>query len=160
LIYSLGIREVGEATAASLAAHFGEMSALGEATEEQLLEVNDVGPIVAHHISNFFSQKKHWQLIDELKKAGLQWPEGKVERGNQPLAGNTYVLTGTLESMSRDEAKDKLQALGAKVAGSVSKNTTAVFAGPGAGSKLAKAEQLGVEVLDEQALLDLLGDIN
>lgn len=155
-IYALGIREVGEATAATLAGHFGTLDALAEADEAALLSVPDVGPVVAHYIREFFSQRKHLQLIADLRKLGVQWQEGKVDRGNKPLAGQTWVLTGTLEAMGRDEAKDKLLALGAKVAGSVSKATSVVVAGPGAGSKLTKAQELGITVMDEEAFLALL----
>lgn len=156
-IYALGIREVGEATAATLANHFGSIKNIMEADEEQLLEVNDVGPVVAHYLREFFAQAKHKDLINDLQKAGIQWQESAPQSaGHKPLSGKTYVLTGTLEAMSRDEAKDKLQALGAKVAGSVSKNTTAVIAGPGAGSKLANAESLGIPVMDESEFLVFL----
>jgi len=156
-VYALGIREVGEATAATLANHFGALKEIMDASEQKLLEVNDVGPVVAHYILDFFSQKKHRDLIAQLKKAGLQWQEGdtRVARA-KPLSGLIYVLTGTLESLSRDEAKDRLQALGAKVAGSVSKNTSVVVAGPGAGSKLAKAEELGVAIYNEEMFLSHL----
>ena len=156
-IYALGIREVGEATAATLAAHFGTLDALVHADEAQLLEVSDVGPVVTHYMLDVFKQSKHLKLIDQLQKHGVHWKEGAVaDKAALPLNGLTYVLTGTLEAMSRDEAKDKLQALGAKVAGSVSKATDYVVAGPGAGSKLSKAEQLGIPVLDEAQLLALL----
>jgi len=156
-IYGLGIREVGEATATTLSSHFGSLNKLIEANEEKLLEVSDVGPVVAQYLLEFFSQPKHKRLIADLQKAGIQWKEGASQSaGNKPLSGHTYVLTGTLESTSRDEAKDKLQALGAKVAGSVSKNTTAVIAGPGAGSKLANAESLGIRVMDEAEFLKFL----
>jgi len=156
-VYALGIREVGEATAATLANHFGTLKELMDASEPQLLEVNDVGPVVAHYLLEFFSQDKHRNLISQLKKSGIYWDENKnSSRDEKPLSGLIYVLTGTLESLSRDEAKDRLQALGAKVAGSVSKNTNVVVAGPGAGSKLAKAEELGVEIYDEEKLLNQL----
>jgi len=158
-VYALGIREVGEATASTLAAHFGTLKNIMEANEEKLLEVSDVGPVVAHYLREFFSQAKHKMLIADLQKAGIHWQEGEPQStGHKPLLGKTYVLTGTLESMSRDEAKDKLQALGAKVAGSVSKNTTAVIAGPGAGSKLANAESLGVAVMNEAEFLRFLAE--
>lgn len=155
-IYALGIREVGEATAATLAQHFGTLDELAAADEEALLSVPDVGPVVAHYIREFFSQAKHLRLIADLRQLGVQWVEGKTDQGSKPLSGQTWVLTGTLESMGRDEAKDKLLALGAKVAGSVSKATTVVVAGPGAGSKLAKAQELGVTIMDEDAFLVLL----
>ncbi len=151
-IYALGVREVGEATAAALARHFGDLEELLAATEETLREVPDVGPVVAEHIHTFFAQTSNRVVIEALRKAGVHWP--KVAKAAQaPLAGQTWVLTGTLESMSRAEAKAKLEALGAKVSGSVSAKTTQVVAGPGAGSKLASAEQLGVPVMDEAEFL-------
>ncbi len=156
-IYSLGIREVGEATARNLANAFGDLDGLIEADEEQLLAVPDVGGIVAHHIRTFFQQPHNLEVIDALKGAGVTWPVQEVaEPQAQPLLNQVYVLTGTLERMGRDEAKEKLQQLGAKVSGSVSKKTDCVIAGPGAGSKLAKAESLGVTVLDEEGFIELL----
>ncbi len=157
LLYALGIREVGEATAASLAAHFGALDGIAGATEEELTEVPDVGPVVAGHVAAFFREPHNREVIAKLRQAGVTWPEGQPKRAAEgPLAGRTYVLTGTLESMTRPEARDKLKALGAKVAGSVSKKTTAVIAGANAGSKLAKAESLTVPVLSEADLLALL----
>ncbi len=157
LLYALGIREVGEATAASLAAHFGALDGIAGATEEELTEVPDVGPVVAGHVAAFFREPHNREVIAKLRQAGVTWPEGQPKRAAEgPLAGRTYVLTGTLESMTRPEASDKLKALGAKVAGSVSKKTTAVIAGANAGSKLAKAESLTVPVLSEADLLALL----
>lgn len=156
-IYALGIREVGEATAHSLAAHFGDFDSMAAATEEELQQVEDVGPVVAAHIVHFFRQQSNRAVIDALRKAGIHWPDESVAvGGSQKLAGNTYVVTGTLSSMTRDEAKKKLMALGAKVAGSVSKKTTALIAGEKAGSKLSKAESLGVTVLDEDAFRELI----
>ncbi|MGA1071165.1 MAG: NAD-dependent DNA ligase LigA [Pseudohongiellaceae bacterium] len=156
-LYALGIREVGEATALQLANHFGELSALQEATIESLIDVPDVGPIVAEHIVSFFANKANVALLARLQECGITWPKISVASAeSQPLSGQTIVLTGTLEMLSRNEAKARLVALGAKVAGSVSKSTTIVYAGPGAGSKLAKATELGIEVGDEAALLDLL----
>jgi len=156
-LFALGIREVGESTARTLANHFGSLQKIEEASEEQLLAVADVGPIVAHHIHTFFRQPHNREVLDKLLAAGVEWPEvDHVEVGEQPLNGQTFVLTGTLESMSRDDAKAKLQALGAKVSGSVSKKTSVVVAGEAAGSKLTKAEQLGVEIWDEDQLLSLL----
>ncbi|WP_417681052.1 NAD-dependent DNA ligase LigA [Pseudidiomarina aquimaris] len=157
-LYALGIREVGEATAANLAAHFATLEALMEAEKEQLEEVTDVGSVVASHIYQFFREPHNQTVIDELLAQGISWP--KVEQlaaSEATLAGNTYVLTGTLTQMTRDEAKQALQARGAKVTGSVSAKTTAVIAGDNAGSKLAKAEQLGVTVLSEDDLAELLG---
>ncbi len=155
-LYALGIREVGEATAQALAAHFGGLEALMSADEDALQQVPDVGPVVAGHIAVFFSNEDNRKVVDQLLAAGLQWSEQSAQTVSDALAGQTFVLTGTLDSMSRDEAKARLMALGAKVAGSVSKKTSCVVAGPGAGSKLDKAEQLGVRVIDESGLIELL----
>lgn len=156
-LYALGIREVGEATAANLANHFGDLQSIQAASTEALLTVDDVGPIVAKHIHDWFAAEHCDELIKQLIDAGIHWPVIEVvDKAELPLAGKTYVVTGTLEAMGRSEAKERLQALGAKVAGSVSKNTHCVVAGPGAGSKLKKAEDLGVDVIDEQAFLELL----
>ncbi|SIT72978.1 DNA ligase (NAD+) [Ectothiorhodosinus mongolicus] len=160
-IFALGIREVGEATARNLAAHFGSLDALLAASEEDLLAVADVGPIVAGHIAAFFQQPHNREVIDALRERGVIWEErdaATLSSEAQVLSGKTYVLTGSLSSMTRDEAGERLRALGAKVSGSVSKQTTAVIAGEAAGSKLQKAESLGVPILDEAALLSLLGD--
>lgn len=155
-IYALGIREVGEATAASLAAHFQAFDKVAEASIEALQEVDDIGEVVAHHIHTFFAEPHNQQVVSELR-GFIAWPEGEaIASKDDRLAGNTYVLTGTLASMTRDEAKQALEALGAKVTGSVSKKTTAVIAGESAGSKLTKAEQLGVAVLSEDDLQALL----
>ena len=160
LIYALGIREVGEATARSLAARFGSLAALGAASDESLEGVDDVGPIVARHVVDWFASPENQTLLDELKAHGVQWPEyeARIPAGAGPLEGVTCVITGTLSSMKRDEAKARLQDLGAKVAGSVSKKTSCLFAGADAGSKLTKAEQLGVPVIDETGLNDILRD--
>lgn len=156
-LYSLGIREVGEATALSLANNFGNLDALTHADEESLQQVPDVGPIVANHIATFFQQQHNLEIIDALIAAGVQWQEQQsVDRDALPLAGKTYVLTGTLAKLTRDEAKQYLQQLGAKVSGSVSKKSDAVIAGEKAGSKLTKAESLGVPVMDEDALIEML----
>ncbi len=156
-IYSLGIREVGEATARNLANVYGDLDAVIAASEEQLLAVPDVGDVVAHHIRTFFQQAHNLEVVAALKEAGVHWPlQESMQLENQPLLNKVYVLTGTLELMSRDDAKAKLQQLGAKVSGSVSKKTDCVVAGPGAGSKLAKAESLEVLVLDEEAFVSLL----
>jgi DNA ligase (NAD+) len=156
-IYALGIREVGEATALSLAQHFGSWEALCVAGEEGLLAVADVGPVVADYLRQFMDSQQSMQVVERLRAAGVHWPDiATVPREAQPLEGQTWVVTGTLESLSRDEAKAHLQFLGAKVAGSVSAKTNCVVAGPGAGSKLSKAEDLGVKVIDEQALLAML----
>jgi DNA ligase (NAD+) len=156
-LYGLGIRHVGEATARDLARHFGKMDTIMDASVEQLLEVPDVGPVVAESIHTFFAQPHNREVVEQLRACGVSWPEGEPQaRAPKPLAGKTVVLTGTLPTLSRDEAKDLLEAAGAKVAGSVSKKTDYVVAGAEAGSKLEKARQLGVAVLDEQGLLDLL----
>lgn len=155
-LYALGIREVGEATAANLAAHYCELEAIKQADLESLQEVSDVGGIVAQHLVNFFAEEHNVQVIDELIAAGITWPKiEKVAVDSLPLAGQTFVLTGTLEQMDRNTAKATLQGLGAKVAGSVSAKTSCVVAGEKAGSKLTKAETLGVKVMNEQQMLDL-----
>jgi DNA ligase (NAD+) len=157
-IFALGIREVGEATALNLARHFGDWSALAMASEADLLAVEDVGPVVAEHLLQFFASNSNMQVVQALRDAGVTWPLIEVAtQTSLPLAGQTWVVTGTLEALSRDDAKAHLQSLGAKVAGSVSPKTTRVVAGPGAGSKLAKANELGIEVIDEAALLALFG---
>ena len=158
-LFALGIREVGEATALNLANYFGNLDSLQQADAEALQEVPDVGPIVADHIAAFFQQPHNPEIIDALIKAGVHWQEQEaVDRDSLPLAGKTYVLTGTLNMMTRDDAKQYLQQLGAKVSGSVSKKSDAVVAGEKAGSKLAKAESLGVPVLDETAFIAMLND--
>lgn len=155
-LFALGIRDVGEATALALATHFGKLQGVLEATEDALLEIPDIGPIVAGRIAGFSQDANNRALITRLLDAGVAPLEQEpVQRETLPLNGQTWVLTGTLESLDRDAAKVRLQQLGAKVAGSVSAKTTKVVAGPGAGSKLAKAEELGIEVLDEAALLAL-----
>jgi DNA ligase (NAD+) len=156
-LYALGIRDVGEATAAALANHFGSLAELQSATEEQIQEVPDVGPVVAAHVYKFFQEKHNRDVIAALvKHVHLQSQARKAAQGEGPLAGKTFVLTGSLDSMSRDDASDRIVALGGKVAGSVSKKTSYVVAGAEAGSKLAKAQEIGVEVLDEQAFLKLI----
>jgi len=155
-IYALGIREVGEATARVLAQSFGSLDAVMSATEEQLQLVPDIGPVVALHILNFFRQIHNREIIEKLIKIGVTWDDQKVIEQEQTLAGKTFVVTGTLSSMGRDETKQLLQARGAKVTASVSKKTDYVVVGDNPGSKAVKAEQLGVEILDEQALLKLL----
>jgi len=155
-IYALGIREVGEATAANVASHFGTLQALQDADLAALEAVNDVGPIVAKHIHTFFRQPHNLETLQALIEAGVTWQEAEVTQGPTPLEGQTWVLTGAMESMTRDEGKARLQALGAKVSGSVSKKTTCLVAGEAAGSKLTKAEQLGVEVIDEATFIDRL----
>ncbi|OGT45281.1 MAG: DNA ligase (NAD(+)) LigA [Gammaproteobacteria bacterium RIFCSPHIGHO2_12_FULL_41_20] len=154
-LYALGIREVGEATAKLLANHLGELTALYSATVAELQRIPDIGPVVAEHIVNFFADKRNRDVIDKLLKANVHWPKVKVSK-HLPLAGKTFVLTGTLSSMSREEAKTKLEALGAKVAGSVSSKTSYVVVGSEAGSKLDKAKKLGIALLDEEVFLELL----
>ncbi len=154
-IFGLGIRDVGETTANLLAKHFGDIHKLFTASEEELQNITDIGPVVAKHIVEFFSQSKHQKLVERLIKSGIHWPK-IVKNTHQPLAGKTFVLTGTLNKYSRDEAGDLLESLGAKVTGSVSKSTSYVIAGESPGSKLDKAKQLGVEVLDEEQFLKLL----
>ena len=155
-LYSLGIREVGEATALNLAKHFRTLEALMDADEEALVAVEDVGPIVASHIASFFASEYNRQVVAQLRENGVDWPVEKQSDGEQPLAGQTWVLTGNLESMTRGEAKEQLQALGAKVAGSVSAKTSCVAAGANAGSKLEKAEELGIKIIDEAELVAFL----
>ncbi len=156
-LFALGIPEVGEATAKTLARHFGSLDALMQASEADLVEVDDVGPVMAAHITSFFAEPRNRKAIDALRQAGVHWKESAPRRSAEgPLSGKTAVLTGSLASFSRDEAREKLEALGAKVSGSVSKKTSFVVAGEAAGSKLDKAQTLGVEVWDEQRLLDFL----
>jgi DNA ligase (NAD+) len=156
-LFGLGIRHVGEATAKELARHFGTLDAIMDATLDQLLQVSDVGPTVAQSIRTFFDQAHNREVVEQLKACGVHWKEGVASAGaSLPLMGQTFVLTGTLQTMGRDEAQAKLEMLGAKVAGSVSKKTHAVVAGTEAGSKLEKAQALRVAVLDEAAFLALL----
>ncbi|HEX2540550.1 MAG TPA: NAD-dependent DNA ligase LigA [Caldimonas sp.] len=157
-LYALGIRHVGESTAKDLALHFGNLDRLMSASLEQLLEVADVGPTVAASVHAFFQEAHNVAVIDGLRRAGLHWDEheGRAGAVPLPLAGKTFVLTGALPTLSRDEAKDLLEARGARVAGSVSKKTDYVVAGAEAGSKLARAEALGIPVLDEAGLRALL----
>ncbi|MEP6721928.1 MAG: NAD-dependent DNA ligase LigA [Variovorax sp.] len=156
-LFGLGIRHVGESTAKDLAKHFGKLDAIMDATEEQLLEVNDVGPVVAQSLRTFFEQPHNREVVEQLRACGLHWEESEPAlRAPKPLAGKTFVITGTLPTLGRDEAKDKLESAGAKVAGSVSKKTNYVVAGAEAGSKLDKARELGVEVIDEAQMLALL----
>ena len=158
-LYALGIREVGEATAVNLAQYFGELDALMAADQEALEAVPDVGPVVASHIHAFFAEDRNRSVIRALQDLGVTWPEGKaaaVVSETGPFAGKTVVITGTLQSMTRDEAKDRIRAAGGKVTGSVSKKTDFVVFGENAGSKLEKAEALGVETIDEDWLEELL----
>lgn len=157
-LYALGIAEVGEATALSLVNHFGTLRDIMSANETQLQEVPDIGPIVAENISAFFRQKHNRELINKLRQLGIHWQETEraISQKAQPLANQSFVLTGSLVSMTRDHARERLQALGAKVSESVSKKTHFVVVGHEAGSKLAKAQKLGVKTLTEEELLDLL----
>jgi DNA ligase (NAD+) len=156
LLYALGIREVGEVTAHSLAAHFGTMEALQDASVETLTEVSDVGPIVAAHVAAFFQQEHNRQVIQALSDAGVKWQALETQVGEQPLAGETWVLTGAL-SMPRIQVKNLLESLGAKVTGSVSAKTTTLLAGEAAGSKLKKAEKLGIKIISESDFVDYVG---
>ena len=159
-LYALGIREVGEATAANLAAHFCNLENLRAADIDALKSVPDVGEVVARHVRNFLSEEHNQKVIAALEKV-ISWPEPQqiiAEEIDSPFAGKTVVLTGSLTILSRDEAKDRLAALGAKVSGSVSKKTDLVIAGEAAGSKLAKAQELGITVIDEAEMIRLLGE--
>ena len=156
-IFALGIRNVGEATAKDLARHFGNLDALIAADADRLQQVPDVGPVVAASIVRFFAEPHNVEVIEQLRAGGVHWPEGEsVAVVNSPIAGKTFVLTGTLPTLSRDEAKDMIEALGGKVAGSVSTKTDYVVAGAEAGSKLDKAQALGVTILDEMRFRELL----
>ena len=155
-IFGLGIRHVGEATAKDLAKHFGSLDALMDASTEQLLTINDVGPVVANSLRMFFDQAHHREVVQQLRECGVHWEESAPgARLDLPLSGHTYVITGTLPTLSREQAQALLEQAGAKVAGSVSKKTTALIAGEAAGSKLDKAVALGIPVLDEAGLLAL-----
>ncbi|HYN53199.1 MAG TPA: helix-hairpin-helix domain-containing protein, partial [Methylotenera sp.] len=156
-IYALGMRNVGEATAKDLAKHFGKLSAVMQADIETLLQVNDVGPVVAESIMNFFAESHNQEVIQALMDAGITWPETEGKQvATGAFVGKTFVLTGTLPSLSRDDAKALIEAVGGKVSGSVSKKTDYVIAGSDAGSKLDKAQELGLNVLDEAAFIALL----
>jgi DNA ligase (NAD+) len=156
-LFGLGIRHVGEATAKELARHFGKLDAIMDATEEQLLAVADVGPIVAKSLRTFFDQPHNREVVEQLRACGVTWPEGEpAPVAAQPLSGKTFVLTGTLPTLGREDAKALIEAAGGKVAGSVSKKTSYVVAGAEAGSKLDKAQALGVAVLDEAQLKEML----
>ncbi len=156
-VFGLGIRHVGEATAKALARHFGQLDAIMDASEERLLEVDDVGPIVAQSIRTFFDQLHNREVVEQLRACGVTWEEGEpTVQAPKPLSGKTLVITGTLPTLSRDEAKEQIEAAGGKVAGSVSKKTDYVVAGAEAGSKLDKAQDLGVTIIGEAALLALL----
>jgi len=161
-LYALGIREVGETTARILATHFGQLEKLLSATVEELQEIHDIGVVVADNIYTFFQQSHNIEVITQLRQSGVHWQEYEVTAAKTPeslpLAGQTFVITGTLHSMTRDEAKAKLLALGANVSESVSKKTSCLVAGEKAGSKLAKAQTLGVKIFSEAEFLHLLAD--
>ncbi len=160
LIFALGIRHVGERGAQALARAFGSIDKIRDAQLAALELVDDIGAVVAQAVHGFFAEDVNKQLIEALKSAGVDMTEAEPEGdGNWPLAGKTYVITGTLESMTRDEAQARLEKLGAKVASAVSKKTTALIAGAEAGSKLAKAQKLEIDILNEQQFNDLLNDI-
>ena len=159
LIYALGIREVGEATARALASHFLTLDEVMAAPVETLEDVDDVGPIVAKHIRAFFLDSRNREVIAALLTAGVNWPAVSIASGDGPLAGTIWVVTGKLESMGRDDAEQRLRALGAKTASSVSAKTTTVLAGPGAGSKRKKAEALGLEIIDESEWVTLMEEL-
>ncbi|HEV8260939.1 MAG TPA: NAD-dependent DNA ligase LigA, partial [Burkholderiales bacterium] len=160
-IYALGIRNVGEATARDLARHFGKLDPLMQAREDELQQVPDVGPVVARSIARFFGERHNREVIAQMRRLGVTWPESPVTRPPlQPLAGKTFVLTGTLPHLARDQAKERIEAKGGKVSGSVSRKTDYVVAGAEPGSKYDKALELGIAVLDEQGLLELLGRDN
>jgi len=158
-LFALGIREVGDATAQTLARHFGTLEALESAGVEQLQTAPDVGPVVAAHIAAFFHQAHNRTVIEKLRAAGVAWPHAESRSQSQPLAGKTFVLTGTLATLSRDQAKAQLESLGAKVSGSVSSKTSYVVVGADAGSKLEKAQALGVALLGEEEFVRLLGEM-
>ena len=156
-IFALGIRHVGEATARDLAAHFGSLAPLMDASEDDLLQVRDVGPVLAEAIRGFFAEPHNREVIEALRKAGVRWKEGAPRRAAAgPLTGRTFVITGTLPTLSRDDAKSLLERAGATVAGSVSKKTDYVVAGTDAGSKLVKAQALGIAIIDEAAMQDMI----
>jgi DNA ligase (NAD+) len=156
-IYALGIREVGEATAEALAAYFGSIDAMMDADVEVLQQVEDVGPVVAENIRHFFDQKKNRAIVEKILLQGVSWPQQDAARQQlQTLEGNTYVISGTLDGLSRDQAASLLKARGARVSGSVSAKTSAVISGENPGSKVAKAEELGVEILDQAGFERLL----
>jgi DNA ligase (NAD+) len=156
-LFALGIRDVGEATALALAQHFGKLEKLLAASADEIQQVQDVGPVVATHVATFFASPDHRKVIARLQEEGLRWPDvARPSVAGQPFAGMTFVITGTLDSMSREAAQEALLALGAKVSGSVSRKTRYVVAGADPGSKLKKANELGVEVLDEAKFVELL----
>ena len=159
-LYALGIRDVGEATAVSLAKHFSTLEALQIATEESLMKVNDVGTVVAGNVFRFFREPHNQEVIQDLIQKGIHWQDivsiTEKEQSDLPLANKVVVLTGTLTQLTRQEAKEALQALGAKVTSSVSKKTDLLVAGESAGSKLTKAQELNIDVWSEQQLINML----
>ena len=155
-IYALGIRHVGEATAKDLARHFGGLRALLDADVEALEQVPDVGPVVARSIHTFFAQAHNREVLQQLLGAGIVWDETRGAARSQHLAGSSFVLTGTLPTLSREQARERIEAAGGKVSGSVSRKTRYVVVGAEPGSKLEQARELGIELLDEQQLLQLL----
>jgi DNA ligase (NAD+) len=155
-LFALGIRHVGEATAKDLARQMGSMDRIMNASQAELAQVPDVGPVVAASIHTFFAQPHNREVVEQLRACGIEWEEGEMRVASGPLVGKTVVLTGTLPTLSRDEAKDLLEAAGARVAGSVSKKTDFVVAGTDAGSKLVKAQELNINILDEAALMAML----
>lgn len=158
-IYALGIRHVGESTARDLARHFGMLAPIMQATEAELLQVTDIGPVVAASIAHFFAEPHNREVVEQLRAAGVHWPESEPVRApSGRLAGMIFVITGTLPTLKRDEAKERIEVAGGKVAGSVSKKTNYVVAGEDAGSKLAKANELGVTIINEAQLQEMLGD--
>jgi DNA ligase (NAD+) len=157
LLYGLGIRDVGEATALALARHFGSLERLMSADERAIQQVPDIGPVVAAHVAAFFASDEHRRVIKALHDKGVTWPDLEPESSSAgSLTGRTFVVTGTLSSMTREQAQEALTARGAKVTATVSKKTSYVVAGSEAGSKLAKAQELGVPVLNEQQFIELL----
>jgi DNA ligase (NAD+) len=163
-IYALGIRNVGEATAKDLARHFGRLERVLAADAEQLMQVSDVGPVVAQCLRQFASEPHNLEVIEQLRAAGVIWNEGQGEGKALPASGNTlaskvFVLTGTLPSLTREEARELIEAAGGKVSGSVSRKTDFLLAGAEAGSKLKKARELGVTVIDEAQLRSLLAQL-
>jgi len=158
-LFALGIRDVGEATALALATHFGRLEALESAPVDAIEEVRDVGPVVASHVRGFFAEERNREVIAALRRHGVAWPEAEPRRaaGEGPLAGETLVITGTLATMTRDEAREAARAAGATVTDSVSRKTTLLVVGAEAGSKLRKAEELGVSVIDEDEFRHRLG---